>query len=113
MIRAYEKVITRFPDDTVYTPAAYIGVGEIYRSFRRHEDAVKMYHAALKQYPDQEDIQLFALYGLGLSYDRMRDYNKAQAYYKECIDRFGDDEREEFKKIVRECEILYSQVRTE
>ncbi len=112
-IQAFEEVIKRFPDDTVYTPPAYIGMGELYYTFRQYKDAVKVYQAALKKYLDQDDIQCFALYGLALSHDRLRNYEKAQSYYKECIDRFRDDEREEIKKIVHECEILYSQVRTE
>ncbi len=112
-IRAFEEVIKRFPDDIVYTPPAYIGMGEVYYTFHQYKDAVKVYRAALKKYPDQEDIQLFGRYGLALSHDRLRNYEKAQYYYKEVIDRFGDDEREEVQKIVRECEILYRQVRTE
>ena len=88
-------------------------MGEVYYTFRQYKDAAKVYQTALKKYPDQDDIQCFALYGLALSHDRLRNYEKAQSYYKECIDRFHDDEREEIKKIVRECEILYSQVRTE
>ncbi len=112
-IRAFEEVIKRFPDDTVYTPPAYIGMGEVYYTFRQYKDAVKVYRAALKKYPDQEDIQLFALYGLALSHDRLGIYKKAQSYYKEVIDRFRHDEREEIQEIVRECEILYRQVRTE
>ena len=88
-------------------------MGEVYYTFHQYKDAVKVYRAALKKYPDQEDIQLFGRYGLALSYDRLRNYEKAQYYYKEVIDRFGDDEREEVQKIVRECEVLYRQVRTE
>ena len=111
--RAFEEVIKRFPDDIVYTPPAYIGMGEVYYTFHEYKDAVKVYRAALKKYPDQEDIQLFALYGLALSHDRLRNYEKAQSYYKECIDRFRDDEREEVQEIIRECEVLYRRVRTE
>ncbi len=112
-VRAFEEVIKRFPDDTDHTPPAYIGMGEVYYTFNQYKDAVKVYRTALEKYPDQDDIQCFALYGLGLSHDRLGNYKKAQAYYKEVIDRFRDDEREEIQKIVRQCEILYRQVRTE
>lgn len=112
VVGAFEEVIKRFPDDTQYTPAAYIGMGEVYYMFHDYKDAVKVYRTALRKYPDQDDIQVFALYGLGLAHERLHNYAEALAYYKEVIDRFGDDEREQVKKIVRQCEILYSHVRT-
>jgi tetratricopeptide (TPR) repeat protein len=113
LVGAFEEVIKRFPDDTEYTPAAYIGMGEAYYMFHDYKNAEKAYSIALRKYPDQDDIQLFALYGLGLAHERLHNYAKALASYKEVIDRFGHDEREQVKEVVRQCEILYSHIRTE
>ena len=110
---AFNKVIKGFPEDTKYTPAAYINLGDAYMKFHRPNKAIKIFSEAVKKYPDQEDIQLFGHYGLGLAYDSVGEFEAAKKEYKFCIDKFGDTQRKEFKKIVKSCRRRYNRIREE
>lgn len=108
---AFYKVIEEFPEDTRYTPAAYINLGDAYLKFHHPHKAIKIFSEAIEKYPDQEDIQLFGHYGLGVAYDSIGEFESAKKEYKFCIEKFGDTQKEEFKKIVEICRRRYDRIR--
>ena len=110
---SFLRVIEKFPDDTKYTPAAYINLANTYNDYREPAKAVKYFQIALKKYPGQEDIQIFGHYGLGSAYDRLGRYKEAKEQFKLCVDKFGDDPRSAYQEIVEKARRRYTRIREE
>ncbi len=108
---AFKKVIEKYPEDTEYTPAAYINLGDTYLEIDNYSKAIKYFKKAVEKYPGQEDIQIFGHYGLGVCYDQIGKYEEAKKEYKYCIDKFGDDPRDTFQKIVKKAQFRYDRIR--
>jgi tetratricopeptide (TPR) repeat protein len=110
---SFYEVINTFPDDTKYTPAAYLTLGNTYLDYKQWKKAMDIYQEAIERYPGQEDVQLFGHYGLGVAYDRLEKYSDAREQYKICIERFGDDPRSSYQNIVEKARSRYGRIRVE
>lgn len=110
-IVAYETVLRRFPNDTRYTPASALFIGDLYREVGEPAKASAQYETVLRQYATDPTIRMEALYGLGLALDDMGRPREAKVQYKMLIDQFGDSASPAIRQRVEEARQRYVQIR--
>ena len=111
-IHIFEKVITRFPDDTIYTPEAILNIAEILYKMNEFETMIRYLRAAIVLYPHHPNFEPRSLYMIGLAYEQQEKYNDANLAYKECINKFENSKDETIQKIVLESRKLYNRPKT-
>lgn len=110
-IAAFEKVITSYPLDPVYTPRSRLQIAMIRDTAGQKRKALDTYETLLKQYPSDDVIQISALYGAAVIYDGKKQYEKAQNYFDQILKRYGDRKEPMFSEVVRKTRIHTQQVR--
>jgi len=111
LVKAYQNVTDRFPEDLKVTPLALVNIADVKFREGSYNEAGEIYETALKRYPDQDDIQCKALLGAARSYDRLEEYQKALDYYRQCYERFENDKRPPLSIMGREARYYYSMIR--
>lgn len=106
-IEGYKKVIQNFPDDTEFTPRAYIGIGDCYLRMGKPAQAKKHLDIALNTYPDNELLQAIARFGIGRCYYAMEQYESAQYVLKKWLDTYDRHEHPAIKELSKQAAKLY------
>ena len=127
-IAAYGAVISRFPSDLEYTPAAWLARAELYYQFgtddsKHYANAIDGFRTAADKYSAQDDIRAASLWGLGRTYDQLardekssarksfENQTKAQMAYKAVIDEFNGHESPAIRQLVSQARLRYRIVR--
>lgn len=85
---ALRKVVTKFPKDRVYTPAAHVLLARTLFEQRKYREAEATYREVISQYPDIDDVHATALFGLGSTLDEMKRFREAKDYYRQLIEAY-------------------------
>ncbi len=126
-VAAYDAVITRFPSDQQYVPAAWIAKSELWYQLGSEDSkyfprALKGFRTAADRFADQADIRAAALWGLGRTYDQLAreagdsksgraSQQNAQAAYKAIIDEFSNHEDPAIRSLAAQAKLRYRIVR--
>lgn len=107
IIQCYEMVCKTFPNDTKYTPLAYLEIADAINVQGQGKQALKMYQAATDKYPDNDYLVARALTSMGKTYDNMGKYEKGKELYKQVVDRFSKSESASTIEIVKRANHYY------
>lgn len=126
-VAAYDAVISRFPSDQQFSPAAWIAKSELWYQLGGEESsyyakALKGFRTSADKFADQADIRAAALWGLGRTYDQLAraqgdsaagrsSQQSAQAAYKAIIDEFSNHEDPAIRSLVGQAKLRYRIVR--
>lgn len=110
-ILAYRAVETRFPNDTKFTPAASLIIGNIHQVNRQFEEALAQYEMVLQKYPNDDQARIGALLGKGQTLDSLDRPEEAQVYYKMLIDQYQGAKDPKFREMVDRATTRYRQIR--
>jgi len=127
-IAAYGAVISRFPSDLEYTPAAWLQRAELHYQFgsdnaKHYVDAIDGFRTAADKYSNQDDIRVASLWGLGRTYDQLarvpdsssrksyENQTKAQMAYKALIEEYTGHESPAIRALVAQARLRYRIVR--
>ncbi len=106
----YHRVLTNFPNDTVYVPLTYLELGDGAAQSDQLDKAISYYQQALSSSSD-EFIQARGKYSIGRIYDTKGQFEQAKAVYKGIIDEFGKSESGKVRDVVNRAAQLYVTVR--
>lgn len=109
-IRAFEAVVTRFPDDTESTPQAKVRLGEFQYLLGEHGLAANYYRDVLESYPDDEVLQAAALYGMATVRMAQGQYTDAQRFYSRLIREHGNSTINEVLTLVQRAQFRLFQI---
>jgi TolA-binding protein len=112
-IRAFSRVVSRFPDDTEHTPKAKIRLGEFHYLLGEHGLAVSYYREILDGYPDDELFQAAALFGLGRVRMAQQQFGDAHRVFTNLIQRHGDSQIPQIIELVEKARMRLFQLRSE
>jgi hypothetical protein len=127
-IAAYGAVISRFPSDLEFTPAAWLQRAELYYQFgsddpKHYAKAIEGFRIAADKYSNQDDIRVASLWGLGRTYDMLardpdsssrkahENQTNAQMAYKAVIEEFNGHESQAIRALVEQARLRYRIVR--
>ncbi|GAB4312631.1 MAG: hypothetical protein Kow0059_03300 [Candidatus Sumerlaeia bacterium] len=111
VIRAYEDVIERFPDDRQYTPMAHLAAGTLYNKINEPARALKHWDILLDKYGDSDaELNAAALTGKGESLSMLGRYDEARLVFLKCIDTYENDSNDTVKNQVVRCRRHLAQI---
>ncbi len=126
-VAAYDAVISRFPSDQQYVPAAWIAKSELWYLMGSEDSssyarALAGFRMAADKYADQPDIRAAALWGLGRTHDQLArergdtsagrtSQQNAQTAYKAIIDEFSNHEDPAIRALAQQAKLRYRIVR--
>ncbi len=107
IIQCYSKVVDNFPNDTVYTPVAFVIIAESYAELGQEQKAQSMFQEALQRWSDNDYIVARSMLNIALSLDRQKRFSESQRIYKEIIERFKNCQKPGVGEIVTRAESRY------
>lgn len=108
----FQKVVTRFPDDTKYTPEAILDISEIMFKSNQYRDMIAYLRKAILIYQNHVDFEPRALFLIGRALDEIQLFQEAKEVYNECINKYGKSKNENIQRIVKECRRYYNRTQT-
>jgi tetratricopeptide (TPR) repeat protein len=91
-IGAFERVVSRFPEDAEFTPIAMVRLGEFYHLTGDHFMAASRYNDVLDHHSDDEVLSAAALFGLARVQMSQQQFTEAQRCYQLLIERHRDSQ---------------------
>ncbi|MGB9691703.1 MAG: tetratricopeptide repeat protein [Candidatus Sumerlaeaceae bacterium] len=107
IIQCYSKVVDNFPNDTVYTPVAFVSIAEAYAELGKDQQAQAMFHEALQRWADNDYIVARSMLNIAISLDRQKRFSESQKIYKDIMERFRNSQKPGVKEIVTRAESRY------
>jgi tetratricopeptide (TPR) repeat protein len=89
-VKAYEQIITNYPNHTV-TPRARLSLGNVHYNAERWEPAVQQYRTILENEQTAPDLVPFAMNNLILAYKELSLFDAALDLTRKFIERFPND----------------------
>ena len=109
-IALYQKVVTRFPDDGVYTPQAILSIAQTYFTMKEFGKVIRYLARAREIYPDHARFQAQSIYLTARSQDVLEQHRQAKETYMSCIDQYEDSADENVQHIVQQCQRHYQKI---
>ncbi len=103
IIRHYQKVVDKFPDDDISTPEAKMQIANGYYLIKDYKKALKYYNSILNNKSRFEYHYAKALKKIGDCYGIMDKSDQAVKYWTECIDKYKDSDNSTVQAVVEEC----------
>lgn len=100
-IRAFEKVIDRFPDDQEFTPNAKVRLGEFHYLTGDYGMAVSYFRDVMRSYPENDLLMAVSLFGVGRVRMAQNQYADAQIQFTRLIRGYGNSDN---VQILQLCE---------
>jgi len=110
-ILAFQTVQERFPDDTVYTPAATLMEGDLNAEIERWRRAEVAYRRTIAKYPNIPDVHAGALLGLGEALYAQNRNAEGNQVLAQLVESYGTTEDPVIRTRVRRAESLRDRVR--
>jgi tetratricopeptide (TPR) repeat protein len=107
---AFQQVVTRFPDDTTYTPAAYLILGDIHYRLEDYKNAERYYRTVVREYPNIADVHAGALYGLGETLTAAGNGRAGKEYYRQMLDIYAETDNPLIRERMAIAKRRYDQV---
>lgn len=107
---AWQAVVTRFPEDRRYTPAAHLRVGDIHRELEQFRSAERVYREVISRYPGIEDVNALALLYLGETLYAREQYDQGKEVFRRLMDTHGDSNEPQIQDIVARADFQYRQI---
>jgi tetratricopeptide (TPR) repeat protein len=105
----YHRVITNFPNDSVYVPLTYLELGDCAAQSDEFDMAVNYYQQAAAR--SQDDFVLArSQYSIARIYDSKGRFEEAKAMYKDIIEKYGKSESGKVRDVVTRAGQLYVKV---
>jgi tetratricopeptide (TPR) repeat protein len=104
VLKCFERVVERFPEDEQYTPLAYLSIGDTYMKLGKYGKAEDQFDFILKNYIDDDALQSAALLGKASSLSALERYEEARLILRKCIDTYEKSENESVKSYVNKCQ---------
>lgn len=108
--QCYQRVIDQYPQDTIYTPRAYLSLADCKAQASQPDDAMKYYQLVLNNYNEDEFLQARALFSIGQVLDSKKQFEAAKTTYKEVLDRHCNSTNSGVRQITKKASVLYFQV---
>lgn len=105
----YQRVLTLFPNDSVYVPLTYLELGDCAAQSDQFDMALNYYQQAGASSQD-DFVQARSQFSIARIYDTQRRYEEAKAIYKNIIERYGKSESGKVQEVVARSKGLYVQV---
>lgn len=103
VIKAYDQVVKRFPDDTRHTPMARLAIGTLYLNIDEPKTALEQFETVLGQFPDDAELQAVALTGKAEALIMMSRYDEARLTLLKCIETYENEQSDSIKSNVVRC----------
>jgi tetratricopeptide (TPR) repeat protein len=113
IIQCYEKVVTNFPSDQVFTPVSYLEMADCVSNKGDLSRAIGMYDAAMAKWPELEFVNARAMLSKGRIQDRMGRHSDAKQTYQDLRMRFKDTKSEKVRSITKAAETAYYKLQKE
>jgi len=107
--QCYNRVLTNFPNDSVYVPLTYLELGDCAAQSDEFPKAIEFYQQAGASSQD-DFVQSRSQYSIARIYNIQGKYEEAKAIYKSIIDRYGKTESGRTRDVVKRSAQLYYQV---
>lgn len=109
-IRAFERVVARFPDDDQFTPEAKVRLGEFHFQLQEYGLAASYYTDVLNNYPEEALLQAAALWGLGNVRLAQGQYAEAQRQYMQLVREHGASENIRIAELAQRATLRIQQI---
>lgn len=109
VMQCYSKVLSNFPNDTMYVPLTYLEMGDCAAQSDDMVQAVAYYQKA-QQSSQEEFIQARSQYSIGRIYNMQGKYPEAKAIFKNIIDTYGHSKSGKVQDVAKRAAQLYYQV---
>lgn len=108
-MQCYQRVITNFPNDTVYVPLTYLEMGDCEAQSENVAGAIAYYERAQSSTSD-EFVQSRAQYSIARMYNVVGRYAEAKAMFKTVMDSFGNSTSGRVRDVVKRSAAMYYKV---
>jgi tetratricopeptide (TPR) repeat protein len=108
--QCYQRVIDLFPQDTTYTPRAYLSLGDCEGKLNEPDKAMQYYQYIINTFPTDEYLQARALFATAQMLDLKKQYEQAKTIYKEVMEKYGNSTNTGVRQITKSASVLYFQV---
>lgn len=96
----FQKVLTNFPENRVYTPACAILLGNIFMEMEKYKKAESVFKSAIDNYQDIDDIHSGALFGMANCLGRQNQIEEENQYYRRLIEGYSTSNNPEIARQV-------------
>jgi tetratricopeptide (TPR) repeat protein len=109
--QVYSRVVTGWPDDQEYTPAAKLILADLDREDGNWRKALHSYREIQQQYPNYAAVRVRAMFHEAGLLDSRKQYDEAKTIYRRIMTEYANHPDKRVEPIVKQATALYYMVR--